>query len=145
MDVTIAPNDYDIMVDRGYVIRFKPDIRYDRVYLDFDDTVVSNREMFILPTMTFLFQCLNHKKEVILLTRHAYNIVETLDHLHIDPRLFSQIIEVEDNKKKSDYIRTDKPCIFVDNAFAERLNVKQTLGVPTFDVCNLDCLLEAIY
>ena len=145
LDVTIAPNDYDIIADRGYVIRFKPDIRYDRVYLDFDDTLVSNRETLILPTVTFLFQCLNRKKEVILLTRHAYDIMETLDHIHLDPRLFDRIIEVKDGTNKTDYIKTDKPCIFVDNAFAERLSVKQRLGIPTFDVCNLDCLLEAIY
>lgn len=34
------------------------------------------------------------------------------------------------------------PSIFIDNAYSERLAVKQHLNMPTFDVSNFDCLLD---
>lgn len=142
IDVKIVPNKYGISADRGYINRYKLDIQYDRVYLDFDDTLVFDRKTYIIPTMAFLFQCINENKEIIILTRHAFDIQETMKSLHLDTKLFTDIIEVESNKRKSDYISTDKQSILIDNSFAERLDVKENAGIPTFDICNLDCLLE---
>lgn len=142
IDVKIVPNHYEIRSDRGYQILYKVNIVYERVYFDFDDTLVRNRKTFIIQAIAFLFQCVNEGKEIILLTRHIYDIYDTLDKLHFDKRVFNQIIEVPEEEMKSDYIKMDKTCIFIDNSFAERLDVKEKLGIPTFDVCNLECLLR---
>lgn len=142
IEVKIIPNKYHVVADRGYINRYMIDIQYDRVYMDFDDTLVFDRKKYIIPTMAFLFQCLNNGKNIVILTRHAYDIKCTLKKLHIDEGLFEKIVEVAPDKKKSDYIKKEESCIFIDNSFAERLDVKNVTGVPTFDVCNLDCLLE---
>lgn len=145
LEVRIVPNQYDIVSDRAYINRYRINYSFQRVYFDFDDTLVRQRENYIIPSIAFLFQCLNQHKEVILLTRHAHDIRETLQNLHLDINLFRQIIEVAPDKRKSDYIVTDVPAILIDNSFAERMDVKEKCGIPAFDVCNLDCLLEAIY
>lgn len=142
IDVRIVPNHYEIKSDRGYRNLYRVDIEYERVYFDFDDTLVYGREKFIIPSMAFLFQCINQKKEIYILTRHEYDIRDTLNNLHINKDLFMDIIEVANGKKKSEYIKTDKKCIFIDNSFMERLDAKENLGIPTFDICNLECLME---
>ena len=35
-----------------------------------------------------------------------------------------------------------KPSIFIDNAFYERKLVKENLNIPTFDVSNIDVLID---
>lgn len=142
IDVKIIPNHYEIEGDRGYKIYYRVNISYDRVYFDFDDTLVRERKTFIIPSIAFLFQCINEGKKIILLTRHAYSIYETLAKMHLDKGLFDQIIEISEGKSKAEYIENDKNCIFIDNSFAERMDVKEKLDIPTFDVCNLECLLR---
>lgn len=142
LDVKIFPNKYEIVSDRGYKNLFKVNYPYSKVYIDFDDTIAYQRKKYIIPTMAFLFQCMNEEKRIILLTRHAYNIRETLADLCIDSRMFENIIEVENGKHKSDYIKEKEGAIFIDNSFIERMNVKERVGIPTFDVCNLECLLK---
>lgn len=142
LDVKIVPNHYKIESSRGYQNFYRINYPYDHVYIDFDDTIAYQREKYIVPTMAFLFQCLNKGIKITLLTRHAYDIRKTMDKLFIDSRIFDSIIEVEEGKRKSDYIKVKQHAIFVDNSFAERLDVKEHIGIPTFDVCNLDCLLE---
>ena len=142
LDVKIVPNHYEIESSRGYQNFYRINYPYDHVYIDFDDTIAYQREKYIVPTMAFLFQCLNKGIKITLLTRHAYDIRKTMDKLFIDSRIFDSIIEVEEGKRKSDYIKVKQHAIFVDNSFAERLDVKEHIGIPTFDVCNLDCLLE---
>lgn len=142
IDIKIVPNSYKIESSRGYKNLYKINYAYDRVYIDFDDTIAYQRDKYIIPVMAFLFQCLNKEIKLILLTRHAYDIRETMNKLYIDSRIFNRIVEVEANKKKSDYIKERDKTIFVDNSFAERMDVKKRIGIPTFDICNMDCLLE---
>ena len=143
IDISIIPNEYGLSADRGYKNVYKLDLEYETVYFDFDDTLVSNRTKYIVPTMAFLFQCLNKGKKTILLTRHAYDIYETLENLHIDRHVFYKVVELEPGISKAEYIDIGERCILIDNSFAERADVKSTLGIPTFDICNLDCLIDA--
>ena len=107
IDVKIIPNHYEIEGDRGYKIYYRVNISYDRVYFDFDDTLVRERKTFIIPSIAFLFQCINEGKKIILLTRHAYSIYETLAKMHLDKGLFDQIIEISEGKSKAEYIEND--------------------------------------
>ncbi len=142
IDVGVSPNNYHLQSDKTYIDRYKIDYKYDRVYLDFDDTLVFHREKFNTEAMRFVYQCLNKGIELVLLTKHTYDIHETMRKIHLNEDLFSSIIEVPPDKMKYEYIDNKKSSIFIDNAYAERSAVKAHTNIPTFDVSNFDCLID---
>ena len=141
MDITVFPNKYDITSARGYEVRYKLDLSYSTVYFDFDDTLVFDRKYYNPIAFAFLLQCKNEGKRVLLITRHCFPINETLKSLHIDKRLFDEIISIPREMKKSEFIN-DADGILIDNSFSDRLDVKEKYGMPAFDICSLDALLK---
>ena len=142
MDIDISPNKYKISLDKSYIDRYKIDYKYQRVYLDFDDTLVFNREKFNTEAMRFVYQCLNKKIKIALITKHAYDINETMERIRLSKSIFDEIIEVPINHDKYKYMNNDIPSIFIDNAYAERKKAKEILGIPSFDVSNIECLID---
>lgn len=141
-DVDIMPNNYNIESQKTYIDRYKIDCDFKRVYLDFDDTLVEERKYYKPDVFAFLLQCLNKKIEVVLLTKHKYDIFDTLNNMYIDKRLFSNIIMVENGREKYEYMDMDKPSIMIDNSYRERKLAKEKLGINTFDVTNIECLID---
>ena len=90
----------------------------------------------------FLYQCLNNNKEIILITKHENKINETLINLKISDKLFDEIIEVGSSDFKYKYMDNIKKSIFIDNSFAERKLVMEKLNIPSFDVSNIECLID---
>jgi len=90
----------------------------------------------------FLYQCLNKGKEIILITKHEYVIKQTLDNLKIPFNIFDEIIEVKMEDYKYRYMNNEKSSIFIDNSFTERKLVRDNLGIPSFDVGNVECLID---
>lgn len=142
MDIDICPNTYKISLDKTYIDRYKIDYQYQRVYIDFDDTLVFHREKYNTEAMRFVYQCLNKGIKLILITKHAYDIHETMRKIRLTEDIFDGIIEVPLDGDKSDYMDNNIPSIFIDNAYAERKKVKERLGMPTFDVSNIGCLID---
>lgn len=141
-DIDISPNDYSIELDRSFINRYHVDIEYERVYVDLDDTLILRNQYCNVYLLMYLFQCLNKKKEIILITRHSGNVQDTLQHYKINPSMFTQIIQLSISNSKSQFIKTDKKSIFIDNSFAERKEVKEKLHIPTFDINNIECLID---
>ena len=125
-------------MDSSLIRRYSIDIKYKEVYIDFDDTIIINGKVY-LKAIWFLYQCINNKVPVNLLTRHENKIFDTLNKYRIP--LFKRIINVPDGKAKSDFIE-NRESIFIDNSFTERSEVKNTLNIPTFDVDGLDFLMD---
>jgi len=119
--------------------RFKLPYQFNTVYIDLDDTLILNGNVNTT-IMSFLYQCVNEKKEIILLTRHMAKPSSTLSKYKIDTTLFDRIVHITFHDEKATYIR-DKNAIFIDNSFAERKKVHEATGIPTFDVDDVDCLL----
>lgn len=141
-EINITPNKYQIILDKTYINRYQIKYSYERVYIDFDDTLVFGREKFNTEAMRFLYQCINKGISIILITKHEYDIYETMRKIKLNRELFDEIIEVPLTQKKYEYMNDNIPSIFIDNAYSERLAVKQHLNMPTFDVSNFDCLLD---
>ncbi|WP_047049292.1 ATP-grasp domain-containing protein [Vibrio mexicanus] len=140
IDVNVIGNDSVIHVERSFVNKYQTDIKYDTVFIDFDDTITKDRR--VNPSIiSLVYQFKNNNKKVHLITRHEGSIEDTLKDLCIDFRLFDSIIHLKNREKKSDYITTDR-TIFIDNAFVERKEVKESLGIPVFDVDTTEVLLE---
>ena len=109
------------------------------MYVDFDDTItVRGRVNAIL--MMFLYQARSAGKKIVLLTKHADDIKESLDKYAVSPRLFNEVIHIRQGEDKTVYIKPDS--IFIDDSFAERRAVHDNCGIPVFDLDMVESLLD---
>ena len=138
--VSVFCNSYIARMDRALVGKYQLEIDYDTVYIDFDDTITLNDELN-LTVIRFLYQCRNKKKCIKLLTRHIYDIQETLKRYALSENLFNDIIFVSEGEDKSSYINPSA-AIFIDNAYKERMEVYSKYHIPVFDVDGVEFLLD---
>jgi hypothetical protein len=138
-DIRIIKNDYDIKMDRALTERFKLNLNFDHIYVDFDDCLITNgkinREM-----IQFLYQCLNNGKKLYLISKCSRNFEELLRKYPIKD-IFTEIFHLDKSEKKSNYIKKF-PAIFIDDSFAERVEVQEALKIPVFSPDAIESLLE---
>lgn len=129
VNVEVIKNKYAIEMDRSLSTRFKLDLEYEKVYVDFDDCILLST---ILNTqlVSFLFQAVNHGKKLILITKHERDIHTTLKEMRIS-QLFDEIIHLSKTAEKWRYIQRER-AIFIDDSFAERKMVSDKLKIPVF-------------
>lgn len=137
--VDIFENNYETVIDRALQNRYKHNIQYSHVYVDFDDLVIYEDKVN-LEVVAFLYQCINKNIKIHLLTRHKYDPNETLKKYRLS-NIFDEVIWLQNGEDKSDYIK-EKDSIFIDDSFAERKKVHDILGVPVFDSHMLESLME---
>ena len=140
INVSIIENNFDIKIDRALFARYKHNIQYNTVYIDFDDTILLNNGVNT-DMMKFLYQAKNENKKIILITKHEKNIKETLVKYCISENLFSEIIHLNKSQKKSDFIK-DLNSIFIDDSYAERQCISRNLGIPVFGIDAVEVLLD---
>ncbi len=139
-DVQLIENNYEIELDRALNSKFKININYNEVFVDFDDTIILEETKYNTQLMTFLFQCLNNNIKITLLSKHKGNLSQRLQELKIE-HLFSRIIHLQVADKKSNFI--DNPeAIFIDDSFAERKEVQENVGIPVFSLDMIESLLN---
>lgn len=115
------------------------DYDFDTCYFDLDDTLI--REGQANPAaMRLAYRLLELGKRLVLLTRHAGDLQQTLAAARIAPGLFDEIVHLRDGEPKSAAIRA--PALFIDNHFPERREVSRRHGIPVFDVDALDLLCK---
>lgn len=139
-DVSILRNPLRLEIDRALCSRYVMDYPYDWVYLDFDDTLIVagavNSEVIRL-----LYQWRNCGKRVVLLSKHRYDIQQSLAHHAISPALFERIIILDPAQEKADFI-DQRPAIFIDDSFAERRKVFECTGIAVFAPDALEALID---
>lgn len=113
---------------------------YEHVYIDFDDTIIINNKVCI-DAIAFIYQAKNEGKKVHLITKHEFNLKETLDRYHIPMEIFDQIIHIKMDELKFERM-TNSSAIFIDNFYKERKEVFENLGIPVFDVEGIKGLLK---
>ncbi len=140
-DVDIPEQISHVVVDRALHNVFKVDIDYDEVYMDFDDTViVHDRVNFTV--LRFIYQCVEKKIPVILLTRHETDIITDLKARRIAPELFDEIICLPRSERKIDHVSPSKKALFIDDSFAERKSMQDAYGIWTLGVDAVEALLD---
>jgi hypothetical protein len=122
------------------VNKYKLDIEYDDVFIDFDDTIIVNDKVNI-EAISFLYQCLNEGKKIILITKHKYDIKETLDKYRISKELFNEIVHIESVEEKKKYIVHSR-SIFIDDSFLERKKIHEGTSIPVFGVDSISALIK---
>ncbi len=137
--IQILTNDIDVQIDRALINRYKHQLRYSVVYVDLDDTLILN-ETVNLDLVKFLYQCINKSTRVVLITKHASDVQQTLRKYRLTG-IFDEIIHMDQSSNKADYIR-ESDAILIDDSFSERKNVSERLGILTFDCSMLEMLTD---
>ena len=108
---------------------------FDTIYFDLDETLVWNRKP-IIEIVDFLHK--QREKGIILnlITRHTYDVSETLNKIGLKVELFKKIIVVKPHELKSSYISGNS--ILIDNEFPQRLDVRLKSGIPVLDLDQVD-------
>ena len=140
-DVTVLFNDYDLILDRSLKNNFRLNYEYNTLYIDFDDTLIVDSKVNTT-LIKLIYQSINQTKKIVLLTKHAYDLEESLLKYRISKELFDEIIILEPSKSKADYI-TEPESVFIDNYFPERLSVREKCNIPVFDVDAIECLINS--
>jgi len=116
-DVEILTNDFPIEMDRALESRFKIDIDYTHIFVDFDDCLIINGKVNH-QLVGFLYKAIGEGKHISLITRHADNLSKSLEKYRLT-QIFDRIIHITDGSPKSDYVDAEK-AVFIDDSFYER-------------------------
>ncbi len=127
-------------MDRAYYNAYKLDITYEHVYVDYDDTLVLN-EAVNKTLLTFLYQAIEKGKKIHLLSKHIGDLYEDLRKYRISENLFDEIIVISVNDEKKNYIN-EHSAIFIDDSFAERKSIIDSLHIPVFDLDMVESLID---
>jgi hypothetical protein len=138
MEISVQANDFPIEIDRALAGRFRTDLAYDHVYMDLDDCLICDGVINV-QAVAFLYQCVNRKIAVHLLTRHGGSVGETLRQARLES-LFDDIIHLQSGERKSDSIHHIN-AIFIDDSFRERKDVREQKGIPVFAPDAIECLM----
>jgi predicted ATP-grasp superfamily ATP-dependent carboligase len=127
--VSVLPNNYEVELDRALDCKFKISIDFKHVYIDFDDVVILNNQVNT-EMIKVIYHFINNKKIIHLITKHEHKINDVLEKYRLDD-LFDDIIQLKNSHHKWEYI-THRDSIFIDDSFAERKEVNDNIGLPTF-------------
>ena len=140
--VSILRNSYNVIMDRALDNKYKLDLKYSEVFVDFDDCIYLEKQFVNDALMAFLYRCVNKGIKVSLLSRHddekLGKLDELLDKLRIR-QVFDRIIHLDPSQKKIDFIdNTDS--IFIDDSFAERKAIANKFNIPVFSLDMIEAL-----
>lgn len=139
-DVEVSPNDYEIELDRALDDVYKVNISYNEVFVDFDDCIRLKGKYLNTELVALLYQCVNERVKITLLTRHKAEIYDTLRDCRLS-EVFDRIIHITDGSSKSQYI-DNLSSIFIDDSYSERIDVMKNLHIPVFSPDMVKCLLK---
>lgn len=140
--VSILRNGYDVIMDRALDNKYKLNLKYSEVFVDFDDCIYLEKQFVNDALMAFLYRCVNKGIKVSLLSRHddekLGKLDELLDKLRIR-QVFDRIIHLNPSQKKNDFIDNTN-SIFIDDSFAERKAVADKFNIPVFSLDMIEAL-----
>lgn len=140
--LSILENNYDVEMDRALDNKYKINLTYNEVFVDFDDCIYLEKKYVNDQLLAYLFRCRNNGIKVTLLSKHDDIKLGKLDDLLIELRIeqiFDRIIHLDSGDCKYKYI-DNKNSIFIDDSFAERKAIKEHCGLNVFSIDMVECL-----
>ena len=137
--VKIIRNKSVLIMDRALHSKFKVDIKFEEVFVDFDDCLIVDGKVNI-QLLSFVYQCKNNNLKLTLLTKHEKNIYDSLDQFSLR-QAFDEIIHINKSDNKYRYINNSN-AIFIDDSFKERSEVYEFCNIPVFAPDAVECLLN---
>lgn len=140
-DVSVIRQNFPVRLERKLGNLYGIDISYSTVIVDYDDTLTVhgriNGEL-----LSFLYQCVDAGKRIVLLTKHEGDIHRELETRRICENLFDEIIHLPSGASKVEHVAAyAKDAIYIDNMFHDRLEAAG-LGMPVFDVDAVPALIS---
>lgn len=115
--IDIYPNEIPLTGYRYLNYKFDFNLYYhENIYFDFDDTILIN-EKLNSDLMKFLFECLNEKINVYIISKHKGDLIKKLKNLKII-NLFKGIIHLKSSDIKANHMK--EKSILIDDSFSER-------------------------
>ena len=142
LPVSVLENDYDVELDRALDNKYRIDVAYNEVFVDFDDCIVLENKKVNVRLVSYLYECVNRNVRITLLTKHDNEKLGELDvaleNLRIRP-LFDRIIHIGVEDEKYLYI-DNRNSVFIDDSFAERKKVSDNCKIPVFSLDMVEVL-----
>lgn len=142
MPVSVCENGCRGEMDRALDTRFKLDLDYGEVFVDFDDCLSLDGMRVNSTLAAFLYDCLGRGVRTTLLTKHddmaLVPLDALLDTLRVRP-LFDRVIHIGKTEEKADFI-DNRNAIFIDDSFSERRKVTTRHGIPVFGLDMVEAL-----
>jgi carbamoyl-phosphate synthase large subunit len=139
LPVQVVAGVYSVEIDRALVNRYRHNLAYRALYVDFDDTLVVHGRINT-ELLKLLYQALNRGVRLVLVTRHAGDLKAELARYRLQG-LFDEVIHLRANEPKADCIQ-EKGAVLIDDSFAERVAVHAATGIPVFDPSMVEVLLD---
>lgn len=131
--VSVIDNHLDVKLYRNLAFQFKTNLSYNVIYTDYDDCLLLENSRVNSDLIKLLFDAINNGKKVVLITRHAGDLQQSLNHFRLS-FIFDEIIHITDTEKPKSAFITLTDAIFIDDSFKERKDVYSKLGIPCFSV-----------
>ena len=139
IDIEILLNSYNVEIDRALINRYKHNIKYKKVYVDLDDSLIINNKVNT-QLIRFLYQTINMGCKIILITKTKNNIKNILKKYRLKD-IFDELILLKKDDSKADFIEPEG-AIFIDDNFSERKSIFDKYGIPTFDCSMIELLIN---
>lgn len=136
-NISVLRNPVSIEIDRALGNRYRSSVSFSTLYIDLDDTLIVQGRVNT-DAVKLIYQSLARRCRIILLTRHAGDLEQTLFQYRLHG-LFDEIIHIVDGALKSNYV-TERDSIFVDDSFSERSDISRRHGILTFDCSMIEAL-----
>lgn len=137
--LAVRPGPQVVEIDRALRNRFRHNLEFRTVYLDYDDTVVVHDRVNV-DVIRFAYQCIDRGIRVVLLTRHAGDLAAELERRRLD-RLFDAVVHLRAGESKATQV-VDRPALFIDDSFAEREAVRAATDAAVADPTMIDLFLD---
>ena len=139
VDIEIMTNNNDVEIDRALVNRYKHNIKYNKIYVDLDDTLIINNKVNT-QLIRFLYQAINKGCKIILISKTVNNAEIILKKWRLTA-IFDEIILLKRDDSKADFINPEG-AIFIDDSFSERKSIYERYKIPTFDCSMIELLID---
>ena len=127
-----------VTLDRAHTPLYRHALKYEAVYVDFDDALVIHGRLNTL-LVRVLYQCVNRNIPVILVSRHDGDLESALRKHKIDS-LFDRVVHLRDGESKALAIE-HKFAVFIDDSFRELTELEKVSGVTAMHPSAVELLL----
>lgn len=138
-NVEVIFNNIKPSLARALIPKYKINIKYENLYIDFDDTLYLDNRYINSDLMKLIFQEKNKNKKIYLITKNEkYNLTKVLHKFGIT-NVFDDIIHISNNDEKTKYMK--KNSVLIDDSFVERKKAIES-GFYAFSIDNFYVLFE---
>lgn len=135
-DIEIDYNDSPIEADKMFIGRYTIPVEYNRVVIDGVDCLCVGRDVDTF-FMMFLYQCVNKRKEIVLLCDDKKAVMKTLDEKRVCDSAFSRIVE-----KENFAVDDLKDSTFISRSERKRSRIRHEHGIFCYDPTAIEALLD---